>query len=139
MNTIVVTLPCLADDFHGDVVTTDDIDWGTEEDITFPSKKEVCPDCGGHGKVLNASIRYHAYTSEDMDEDPDFFEEYQRGPHGIYGVTCPTCNGRNVVDTIDEGKADPVQLQVYKILQREIRRDRLEEERTYRMEMDCWE
>lgn len=74
------------------------------EEITLkvPSKMEVCYDCEGHGTVLNESMRYHAYTSEDEEmHDPEFLEEYfKRG--GIYDVQCPTCKGKNVLAVPDE-------------------------------------
>lgn len=140
MNTIVVTLPCLHEGFSGSKVTPNDIDWGTEREVTFPSKKAVCPDCGGHGRVLNGNIRYHAYTQDDMDEDPEFAKEYMRGGDGIYGVTCPTCGGRNVVDVIDTShpSIDLVDLQIHEIAQEIDEQDRLDDERTYRMESGDW-
>lgn len=75
---------------------------GSEEVIDFPAKMEVCHDCEGHGYVLNASMREHAYTAEEFYEefDEESREEYfRRG--GIYDVICPTCKGKNVVPTID--------------------------------------
>jgi len=71
---------------------------------TFPSKKVVCPDCDGHGTVLNPSMRGHAYTQEEFsdfsDEEQDAY--FNRG--GMYDVTCPTCGGKNVVDEPDESR-----------------------------------
>lgn len=69
---------------------------GTTHDL--PSKKVVCHDCGGHGTVLNPSMREHAYTAEEF---ADFSDEerhayFNRG--GMFDVTCPTCHGKNVVD-----------------------------------------
>lgn len=84
-------------------------EWCDHEDctcratMTVPSHKEVCGDCNGHGTVLNPSMRYHAYTAEDLrDWSEEEKEQYfMRG--GIYDVTCPTCRGRNVVDAINRG------------------------------------
>jgi hypothetical protein len=140
MNTIVVTIPCLHEGFSGTKVTPNDIDWGTEREVTFPSKKAVCSECMGYGRTLSASIRHHAYTREDLDEDPEFAKEYLKGGEGIYGVTCPTCGGRNVVDVIDTShpSIDPMDLQVHDIAREIDERDRRDEERTYRMESGDW-
>ncbi len=74
-----------------------------QEEVEFPSKKEVCDDCEGYGKVLNASMRNHAYSAEEFAEsfdEEDAHEYFRRG--GKYDVVCPTCKGKNVVDVVDE-------------------------------------
>lgn len=72
-----------------------------ETSHTLPSKKVVCGDCGGHGTVLNPSMRGHAYTAEEFagfsDEEQQAY--FHRG--GMYDVVCPTCKGKNVVDEPD--------------------------------------
>lgn len=75
----------------------------SEEEHDLPSKKEVCHDCLGEGFVLNESMRHHAYTPEEFNEefDEEMREQYfKRG--GIYDVRCPTCKGQNVIDVVDE-------------------------------------
>lgn len=82
-------------------ITIEDDD-GNETDHELPCKMEVCDDCEGHGFVLNESMRYHAYSSEEFMEqfDEEDREQYfTRG--GIYDVVCPTCKGKNVVPVID--------------------------------------
>lgn len=84
------------------ITVTIENDEGDEEEVEFPAIKEVCSDCGGHGTVMNESMRNHAYTPEEFMEE--FDEEgrqqyFTRG--GIYDVQCPTCKGANVVNVID--------------------------------------
>lgn len=79
-------------------------DDGEEVTAVFPIKKEVCWDCEGHGSVMNASMREHAYSQEEFDESfqDDEDREAYFGRGGKYDVQCPTCKGANVVDVIDE-------------------------------------
>lgn len=98
--------------------------------LAVPSRKQVCGDCEGHGTVLNPSMRYHAYTAEDLQDwdDQDREEYFKRG--GIYDVTCPTCNGRNVVDAIDRGAIRKGTLQHHALKAFDLmERDRMEFER----------
>jgi hypothetical protein len=50
---------------------------------------------------MNPSIANHAYTQEDMDEDPEFAEEYRKGAHGVYGVWCAACDRKGKVKVPD--------------------------------------
>lgn len=78
---------------------------GDEISVELPTRMEVCSDCDGHGHVLCDGMRGHAYTSEEFAEsfdDDESAEYFRRG--GRYDVSCPTCNGRNVVPVIDETK-----------------------------------
>jgi len=90
-------------------------DEGEEVSLTLPAKMEVCYDCEGHGYVLNESMRYYAYTSEDEEmHDPEFCEEYfKRG--GIYDVVCPTCKGKNVLPTVNEEALNEKQKADYEV------------------------
>ena len=139
MKTQTFQLPCVVEGFQGrpENLTADDIDWGTEEDVVLAVENVVCPDCGGEGKILNPSIGQHAYTREDMDEDPSFAEEYLKGAHGIYGVTCPCCGGRNVITVPTSKGSDPMDFRRYTIVMWEIQ-DR-DDARTYRMECGIYE
>ncbi len=87
---------------HTITVTLRDEDEESEAEHELPAKKEVCHDCNGHGMVLNESMRYHAYTSEEFMEE---FDEEDREQYftrgGIYDVQCLTCKGANVVSVID--------------------------------------
>lgn len=82
----------------------------------FPSKMEVCDDCHGHGYVLNESMRSHGYSSEEFFEEFDDEErlEYFK-PGGIYDVACPTCQGKNVIEVIDESRLHPDEKRIYEI------------------------
>lgn len=106
----------------------------TETQVQLPAKYKVCPDCEGEGRVLTEAIRHHAYSREDMDEDPDFMEEYLKGGHGIYGVECPTCQGRTTVLIPDVSRARPAHLKLYNRLREEQDRQIREDHRTYLME-----
>lgn len=63
-----------------------------------PTRIEVCPQCGGRGR---SSLYLGSFSAEEMWEDPDFAEEYMAGG---YDRTCETCEGRNVVEVIDEDR-----------------------------------
>jgi hypothetical protein len=79
-------------------------DEGEEVELNLPSKMEVCWDCKGHGTVLTAGMRDHAYSMEEFNESFDDEEDrqayFQRG--GKYDVSCPTCHGANVMPVVDE-------------------------------------
>lgn len=71
---------------------------------TLPAKFIVCPECEGHGTVLNPSMRGHCYTQEEFndtfDDEDDRAEFFKRG--GRYDVQCPNCKGKNVVLVVDD-------------------------------------
>jgi hypothetical protein len=83
-------------------------DDGNETEHELPSKMEVCYDCEGHGTVMNASMRNHAYSAEEFNESFDDEEDrhayFHRG--GKYDVQCPTCKGANVIAIIDRVSCD---------------------------------
>ena len=79
--------------------TDEDVDG---EEITLPTKKGVCWDCGGKGKTLVAGLR--GDVTEMINEDPDFADGYWGGR---YDETCHTCRGQNVVDDIDYDALEP--------------------------------
>ena len=85
-----------------------------DEEHDFPSKKEVCHDCEGNGHVLNPSMRNHAYSYDDFQEE---FDEEGQSQYfkvaGIYDIPCPTCKGKNVIDVIDEDQVDPELFALY--------------------------
>ena len=73
---------------------------GDEHECEVRACFEVCARCSGHGTVLNPSIANHAYSQEEFEEAfPAGSEEREAYLHrgGMYDVTCPACNGRNVV------------------------------------------
>ena len=81
-----------------------DADGEVMEVVSLPAVHIVCPDCEGHGTVLNASMRHHAYTQEEFDQFSDEEKEEYFKQGGAYDVTCPTCNGRNVVKVVDRDR-----------------------------------
>lgn len=86
---------------------TIEITYTNEDDETtvvrLPARKEVCPGCDGHGFVLNEGMRGYAYSAEEFADafDEDAASEYFRHG-GRYDVRCDECQGRNVIDEVDE-------------------------------------
>ncbi len=97
----------------------------------FPSKKEVCWDCEGHGTHLAPGIREHAYSAEEFYEafhnEEDREEYFAHG--GKYDVICHTCKGLRVIDVLDntalrpEDKEAFEQYLVYQKQEAEFRRE----------------
>lgn len=88
---------------------------GVETTEELPARHEVCPDCEGHGTVLNAAIRQHAYSREEFEEE--FSDEEDRAAYfrrgGHYDVPCPTCGGVRVVPVVAEDRLAPAQVVFY--------------------------
>ena len=61
----------------------------------------ICDNCGGQGRHLLNSMRNVAYTSEDIAEDPEFFENMQSG---YYDQTCNICEGTGRLLTATDKK-----------------------------------
>jgi hypothetical protein len=71
-----------------------------DRELRFPRKIIVCPRCGGRGTHDPAGFEGGITASEwaeDWDEDSQ--EAYLAGR---YDVICTVCNGRNVVEILDE-------------------------------------
>lgn len=83
------------------ITTAVDEDGETTESIEVPARMEVCPDCEGHGSVLNASMRQHAYSEEEFADFDDEEREAYVTRGGMYDVVCPTCKGVRVVAVPD--------------------------------------
>ena len=79
----------------------------TEEPV--PTKYEVCPTCDGHGTHVNPAIDSHGLGAEDF-YDEDFAEAYFSG---AYDQDCHECNGKRVVEVINENLVDPEVLESY--------------------------
>lgn len=94
-------------------------DDGEEYEVSFPSKMEVCDECGGHGTVLIEGLRGHAFSQEEFeecfDDDEDRAAYFERG--GKYDQVCPHCKGKNVVEVVDEEevKKDPSLLEEFEL------------------------
>ena len=67
---------------------------GSEETLVLPTRRIVCPECGGRGK----DIFSNGVPSQYFEEDPDFAEDYRSG---MYDAVCGECHGHNVVDEFD--------------------------------------
>lgn len=65
--------------------------------LMVPAIREVCSRCDGSG-VHDPAAFSNGFTGEELDQDPDFRENYFSGR---YDVRCEVCNGRNVVDVPD--------------------------------------
>lgn len=70
---------------------------GDEVEVELPAVFEVCDRCDGKGKHDHPA--FNGFTQEDMDEDPDFREDYFRG---VYDVACTVCHGQRVVAEVAE-------------------------------------
>lgn len=119
-------------------------DEGEEQEVSFPAKNEVCPECDGEGSVLREGMRGYAYTQEEFEEafhdDEDREAYFTRG--GKYDQQCPCCKGRNVVAVPcpDLMTAEQKELfQQWEEQQEEAARSRAEDAATMRMESGCWD
>lgn len=95
---------------------------GDEVQFNVPGKYEVCPRCDGVGKHDHPAFS-NGFTREDMDDDPDFAEEYKSGR---YDVECSKCHGKRVVCVPDVKAMTPKQkfaLVEYRKTQREMAAD----------------
>ena len=101
----------------------------SEIDVELPAKYEVCSRCNGEGKHDHPAFS-NGFSSEDMDEDPDFLESYFRGD---YDVMCEECKGRTTVLCVDEDACKAQGLEKEMETYFEMRR----EERAYKRERDA--
>lgn len=72
-----------------------------ECEVDLPSKMVVCDRCQGKGTHTNPNIDGNGISPEEFAEDPDFERDYF---NGVYDVRCSVCDGRNVVEVIDESR-----------------------------------
>ena len=108
----------------------DDADETVE--IELPAKYEVCPRCNGTGTHVNPAVDGNGLTQEDLDEDPDFKENYFAG---AYDITCEECKGARLILVPDEERCDPADLKRYRDHQEfEAQMDR---ERAHELRMGC--
>ena len=70
------------------------------ESIRLPTRREVCRRCNGDGTIVNPAIDGNGISTDDECWQDDDFREGYLG--GRYDITCPECQGRNVVDVVDE-------------------------------------
>ena len=65
----------------------------------LPAIRIVCDRCNGSGKHVNPNIDGNGISIEEFDADSEFRDNYFSG---VYDVTCDKCNGRNVIEVVDE-------------------------------------
>ncbi len=82
---------------------------GNSFEVKLPSKVIVCPDCNGSGTELCGGLKGAVISDESL-EDPDFCRSYFGGD---YDVACSRCNGRNVIDAVDEERLSKKMLERY--------------------------
>lgn len=68
---------------------------GEEHDVDLPASWHICDNCHGDGK---SSAYLGSFTMEQMNEDPDFADEYMNGG---YDKTCTNCGGSGKVLIVD--------------------------------------
>jgi len=101
-------------------ISGDYTDSGEEEIHSFPSKKEVCPNCKGEGKVLCGGLRHLDFTLEEFRETFDEEERYEYFHGDMFNVVCPLCRGLNVIDVIDRSACKDVRaLQAWDLQEKE--------------------
>lgn len=94
-------------------------DDGNEIEHTFPTRKEVCPDCQGEGKHVNRNIDGNGITGEEWAEwDHEDKETYLSGG---YDVICENCHGANVVDEVDEDRFSNKDKEVFELYCNELK------------------
>lgn len=81
------------------------------DQITLPTRKEVCPRCKGNGTHMNPSIDGHGISGDDPCWDDDDFRSMYFG--GGYDVPCEECGGKNVIEVLDEERAGPELVALY--------------------------
>ena len=68
------------------------------QQITLPTKWEVCGHCDGEGKHVNSAVDGDGIAVDEFNSDPDFAESYFPG---VYDVPCDVCNGRTTTQAVD--------------------------------------
>jgi RecJ-like exonuclease len=107
-------------------------------EISLPVKMVECSLCYGKGSVLREGLRGECFTSSDIAEDPEFFEDMM---DGAFDQTCPDCKGCGKVQAVDEEALTPKQRLLFDAMQEE-EEARLAEEAAYyyerRAELGLW-
>jgi hypothetical protein len=98
-------------------------------DVKWPTVREKCERCDGHGKHVNPSIDGHGISMQEFDEDPEFRQAYFSGR---YDVRCEECDGEKIVEYLDwenlKGEALQIAQAFYdgeRAYERECRMERL--------------
>lgn len=91
------------------------------KELGLPTKKVVCPTCGGEGYHASPTIDGNGLSSDYFAESPEFAEDYF---DGSYDTRCETCGGYRVVDVIDRENCSAEQIEDYEEYQRNDRESR---------------
>ena len=100
------------------------------DELSIPSRFEVCPRCRGTGSHVNPAIDGNGLSAEDIDDaGPEFLDDYLGG---VYDVQCYQCEGTRVVAVPDLERCSDAEREAWERHERsldELRR----EERAERM------
>lgn len=67
--------------------------------VSFPTKLELCPVCGGHGTHVHPDIDRHGLTPSEL---ASWDEEERRSYYsGAYDVPCRACQGNKTLQVVD--------------------------------------
>ena len=66
--------------------------------LSYNTKFQLCPTCGGKGTHVNPSIDCGGITIEEFRRDPEFFEDYM---NGTYDIQCTECHGERVIQVLE--------------------------------------
>jgi DNA-directed RNA polymerase subunit RPC12/RpoP len=100
-----------------------------EDEIELPTHWEVCDVCHGEGKHVNPAIDCGG-ISEEMEDDPDFRENYMSG---MYDVPCNHCGGKRVVKGVDWNAMSDEHQKLYERQLQQAHNDHLEHMAELRM------
>jgi len=94
--------------------------------LSLPATWEDCSFCDGTGKTLRGGLAGAVFTAEDINEDPEFFEDMA---NGAFDVPCDKCKGSGAMKAYDLDEIDVhIRVRIYE-------RDREEAEMAYEREM----
>lgn len=79
-----------------------------DEIVHLKTIKEICPRCNGNGVH---DCWEGGMTADEMDEQgPEFLDDYLGG---MYNTCCTECNGKSVIDVVDEDRNPKELLELY--------------------------
>jgi hypothetical protein len=99
----------------------DNEDMILEVTASLPAEYKVCGTCHGSGVQWPAAFS-NGFTSDELNEDPDFKEDLLRGN---YDVPCRTCDGQRVELEIVEAAMTPEQREHYEKWCEHLRQEHL--------------
>lgn len=99
----------------------------------LPVKWEICSHCEGEGR---SSSYLGAFTQDEAQEDPEFFEDYMAGH---YDRACDCCGGSGKIAVPNYKRMTPSQIEAWEKQKAEADADQAENDAERRAElyMDC--